>query len=223
MGIESAKHSDLQGDKFARLVISDNGTGIPESHMDKVFEPFFTTKGVGDGTGLGLAMVYGSIINHGGLIEVESAEGEGTTFSIYLPLCAERRGVKEIEKNAIVQGQGETILLVDDEVEMRRTIGEVLRNMGYQVLEAADGEQAMECFMTNNPDLIVTDVVMPNMGDFELAQSIRQINDTVPVIFCTGYDNNALDHNYHLEGSETISKPFSFDILSQSIRGLLEA
>lgn len=218
-------HPDLSGIHFAYLTVRDNGCGITKEHLNKVFEPFFTTKGVGEGTGLGLAMVYGSIQTHGGAIEVETELGKGTAFHIYLPLNkVEAEKVKE-EKTAVMPGCQETILLVDDEIDMRETTGEVLRNIGYKVIIASDGQEALQLFedKQNDIDLIISDVVMPNMGGDELAKSIRLLDKKVPFIFATGYDKNQVMFSEgQIDQSIIINKPFSVVELSQSIRRMIE-
>jgi len=220
------KHPELKKGGFVCLTISDNGYGIPQDKQDNIFDPFFTTKGVGKGTGLGLSMVFGAVQRHNGVIELESEEGKGTTFYIYLPL-EEQKDEIIISKKATetARAQGETILLVDDEKAMRSAIGEVLRSLGYKVLEAADGEEALNIFSSNLNaiDLVITDVVMPKKGGVELSKAVRQLDGNMPIIFATGYDKDqALEGDDHLDNSLIISKPFSFNELSQLIRTLIE-
>jgi len=220
------RHPDIKGGRFAQLIISDNGSGISEMHMNKVFEPFFTTKEVGEGTGLGLAMVYGAVQSHGGIIEVEGGKGTDTAFHVYLPLTEEAgNSLQESEKTAI-QGRGETILLVDDEESMRDTTGEVLNSLGYKVLMAGDGEQALQIFMAHQDDisLLITDIVMPNMGGIDLAKSTRLLNRKVPIIFATGYARDqAMSAGDPIEKSIVIGKPFQIAKLSQMIRKLIDS
>lgn len=220
------KHPDIKTGNFARLTVSDNGHGIPQDQQDRIFEPFFTSKGIGKGTGLGLSMVFGAVQRHNGVIELESEEGKGSTFHIYLPL--EEAQVEPVSKKTteVIQGQGETILLVDDEKEMRSATGKVLSLLGYNVLEAANGEEGLKIFKSNRSDidLLFTDLVMPIMGGLELAKAIRQLDENMPIIFATGYDQDqALEGDTHLDHSLVISKPFSFNKLSQLMRTILEA
>jgi len=217
-------HPDFKGSRFAQLMIRDNGAGIAEEIVNKVFEPFFTTKGVGEGTGLGLAMVYGAVQSHGGIIEVESELGTGTSFSIYLPLVKDAGGIAAASDASVIQGQGETILLVDDEESMRETTGEVLESLGYKVFMAVDGQEALEIFKAHRQEiaLILTDIVMPMVGGIELAKSIRQLDKDVPIIFATGYDKeSAIPAEDHIEQSTIINKPFSFKKLSRLMRQML--
>jgi len=218
------EHADLVGVSFARLSVSDNGCGISDAHMNKVFEPFFTTKSVGEGTGLGLAMVHGAIQTHGGVVEVESEVGKGTDFHVYLPLDdAETMPIEEQVQEA-VRGQHETVLLVDDEPTMRETVGEVLTSMGYTVLEAADGDQALQLFKEKQQDidLVISDIVMPVMGGIEAVQQMRLLNGSLPVVLMTGYDKNqSVASTDQIDGAVVLSKPFSFDLLSHTLRTLL--
>jgi len=219
-------HPDIKDKNFAELIVGDNGQGIEAAHLEKVFEPFFTTKGVGEGTGLGLAMVYGAIKSHGGVIEVESKKGVGTTFHVYLPLTENVEDLVQQEASDISQGRGETILLVDDEEDMRITSGEVFRDLGYQVLTAGDGEEALQTFRDHRKDirLIISDVVMPKMGGADLAKAIRQLDKKLPIIFATGYaKDQAMPAEEQVELSTIISKPFSYKKLSQLIRRLIDA
>ncbi len=216
-------HPGLKGVQFAQLVIKDNGGGIPSEHLHKVFEPFFTTKGVGEGTGLGLSMVYGAVQSHGGLIELESEHGIGTSFYIYLPLT-EAEEEAEKETSSIIQGQGETILLVDDEDNVQNTTAEVLHSLGYKVLKAGDGKEALERFLTHQDeiDLVLTDIVMPRAGGLDLATAIRKLDHDVPIIFATGYDKDqVMASGNQIDNSVIISKPFSFNKISQLIRKMV--
>ena len=218
------QHPELSGAAMALLSVADNGIGISENNLQKVFEPFFTTKGVGKGTGLGLAMVFGAVQRHGGVIEVESIKNSGTTFRIYLPLLTKR-----VEKmigvgSKMVMGMNETILLVDDEPVLRRTTSELLNNIGYRVLEAGDGEEALQMFsaQTNEISLIISDIVMPKMGGVELAEEVRRLDNDMPIIFVTGYDKErALSVSQGIDCNLVLNKPFNIEYLSHAIRDML--
>jgi len=219
------KHSLLKIGSFAHLTITDNGYGIPKEKQDKVFDPFFTTKGVGEGTGLGLSTAFGTVERHNGVIELKSEQNQGAIFHVYLPQNEGRiEIINEIEIGA-ARAQGETILLVDDEEGIRDATSDVLRGFGYNVLEAADGVEAMECFKANlnKVDLLITDLVMPKMGGLELSESVREHDETMPIIFATGYDKDqVLNNNFQVDNSSVISKPFSFNELSQLIRTMIK-
>ncbi|MDX8405064.1 MAG: response regulator [Mariprofundus sp.] len=219
------KHQKISaGQRFACLLIHDNGSGIETDILDKVFEPFFTTKGVDEGTGLGLAMVYGAVQSHGGVIEAKSEPDAGTSFYLYLPL---NEGIETLTKNksAFLPGHGETILLVDDEGSILTTITRVLETLNYHVLSAVDGDSALELFRAHqhNIDLIFTDIIMPKMGGISLARAIRKIDEHVPVIFATGYNKDQVippDNKIH--HSTVISKPFSLEKVSHLLREMLD-
>jgi len=218
-------HPELRGEHFSRLDIKDNGEGISREHLNKIFEPFFTTKDVGKGTGLGLAMVYGAVQSHGGALEVVSEANQGTTFTIYLPLKEGQDEQKIQDQGKVVEGKGQLILLVDDENSMRETTSEVLESLGYKVLTAADGQEALTLFTAQQQDinLILTDIVMPQVGGADLAKSVRLLNKSVPIIFTTGYDmQQAIESLEDIEHCQVIHKPFSFEELSQLMVKLLK-
>ena len=218
------RHPEIRGERLAHLKVEDNGMGVSKEDRGHIFEPFFTTKGVGEGTGLGLSMVYGSIQTHGGVIEVDSEIGEGTAFHIYLPLTQNDEVVAERVEAIVVQGSGETILLVDDELSVRETTGEVLRELGYKVLLAEDGEDGLEKFEANSEgiDIVVSDAVMPRMGGLELARSVRKMNGAIPILIVTGYDKDWISQADAVD-VETLFKPFSIVELSQLLRSLIES
>jgi len=209
-----SRHEKLRERQLACLTIEDSGEGIAEDVLEHVFEPFYSTKEVGKGTGLGLSMSKGSIESHGGVIEVESTPGKGTRFAIYLPLLADSSAADTTQSTETLQGDGQLILLVDDDPVVLDSAKGVLEILGYRVLTADDGEQAFDLFLEHLQDLalIMTDVVMPNMGGHELAQKVRQ-HSAVPIIFMTGYD-----YEQKIHGSDalmaTISKPFNVQKLS---------
>ncbi len=223
----SRAHPDLQGSSFARIRICDNGIGINKERQAKIFEPFFTTKGVGEGTGLGLAMVYGAVSAHDGVIEVESEEGKGTSFYVYLLLSDREIGKVESEADMpAVSAGGETILLVDDDDSLRTTTREVLESLNYRVVEACNGEQALQLFEQQRQDiaLIITDIVMPKMGGIDLMRLIRSADQTIPVIYITGYDGGSEQAKSLGENSMVsclINKPFSIPVLCRAIRDML--
>ncbi|ATX79476.1 PAS domain S-box-containing protein [Mariprofundus aestuarium] len=227
-------HPELKDRSFACISIKDNGYGMPSDVVDKIFEPFFTTKEVGKGTGLGLAMLYGAMQTHNGAIEVESEVNKGTDFRIYLPISNVERETKPDEQypsNEI--GRGRRILLVDDEESVRSTISEVLSSMGYHVIEAGNGKEALDLFKAqqnldlfkvpqNRIDLIISDVIMPVMGGPDLLGAARLLDDKVPVILVTGYDkDHVIDQEIKYERCQVLNKPVDFDQLSQSIQEMI--
>jgi len=220
-----ALHPQLTSRHLVCLSVSDNGSGIKPELLSQIFDPFFTTKDVGKGTGLGLSMAYGAIDRHHGLILPESSVRKGTTFRIYLPRIDTPAVTIETADDADeCPGQGELILLVDDEASLRSTTAEVLTCMGFDVLEAADGEQALALFEQSRDKirLVITDMVMPKLSGNELALAIRGLDPSMPVIFVTGYDKSqqaGADSN--LSNSRIIRKPYDIDAMIRSIQDML--
>jgi signal transduction histidine kinase len=169
--------------------VSDTGTGMPPEVMEHIFEPFFTTKDPGQGTGLGLAQVYGIVKQHGGEIGVESHPGEGTTFTIYLPRMAEAEAPPRPQKAEVPKGRGETILVAEDQPEVRHVIRSMLERLNYRVLTAMDGQEALEVYDLHRDEiaLVLTDMVMPEMGGGELFEALRERDAGVRVVAMTGY------------------------------------
>ena len=208
---------------YVLLTVTDTGMGMDPKTLDRIFEPFFTTKELGRGTGLGLASVYGIIKGHGGYVDVESEEGRGTTFKIYLP-ASNREIQKTIEvPDHIIKGTG-TILLVDDE-EMVLEVGErFLKVMGYQVLTAREGREAIEVYQKHRDtiDLVLLDIIMPNMKGGEVFDRLKEINPEVKVLLSSGYSiDDEASQILERGGSGFIQKPFDMNQLSQSIRAML--
>jgi len=216
-------HVYFQAGSYAHLSVEDNGCGIPEQQLEHLFEPFFTTKEVGKGTGLGLSMVYGAVKTHHGFVEVESVLGEGSNFHIYIPLLEQGNSDSPSPRQQeATKGHGEMILLADDETHVRETGKEVLEALGYQVLTASNGQQAVEIFeaQAEKIDLCLFDIVMPVMGGDEAAKQVRLIKPDTKIIFATGYDKKM---QYHMAAETVLSKPFSIVEMSQMIRQQLDA
>jgi len=215
-------HPSIKSSSFAQLTVSDNGCGISQENLDHIFEPFYTSKEIGVGTGLGLSMVYGAIESHGGIIEVESVPGEGTSFNIYLPLMEEKESVlTDYEGDELVGGDGEVILIVDDNADIRQSTKGVLESIGYKVLEAFDGLDAVEVFTAHHNDiaLVLMDVVMPRLGGVKAVERIFAIDPQVKVIFATGYDkDDTLKGEMPSDDYLVISKPCHIEMLSRVIR-----
>ncbi|MDQ6971826.1 MAG: transporter substrate-binding domain-containing protein [Mariprofundaceae bacterium] len=216
------RHPDLRQGEYAHLSVADNGSGIPESIIEHLFEPFFTTKEQGKGTGLGLAMVFGAVKTHQGAIDVESNLGQGTSFHIYLPLLKRGEIESSLTSKKIVDGHGELILLVDDQQTLIDIGREVLTSLGYKVLTATNGQQAVETYKahTEKIKLIIMDVIMPVMGGSQAAENIRQINPQVKIIFSTGYDK---DTQSNMVNESVITKPFQIAKMSKIISQQLNA
>jgi len=220
-----AEHPEADRLSYACLNIVDNGYGISPKHLEKIFEPFFTTKSENQGTGLGLAMVYGVMQSHGGFIDVTSVEGEGTAFHLYFPIQAMDQEVS-LPAEELLRGKGETILCVDDEASVREIVKETLLNLGYRVLEAFDGENALKIFIEHKDEisLVFSDVVMPRMSGPESVKKIREFAPTLPVIFATGYDmHNVLPDSNAWDYCLVVNKPLKVESFSRKIRNLIEA
>jgi len=211
---------------YACIQIEDNGLGIPKEIQDKIFEPFFTTKAVNEGTGLGLAMVYGAVQTLGGVIELNSEAEEGTQFTIYLPMCEEDNKKVANFKEDIVEGSGhgELILLVDDQSDLLENNRDILELEGYRVKIASDGLQGLELFMEyqDEIEMVVTDVVMPQLGGVDMVHKIREVSPEIPVVFMTGYD--ALDMMKNVVSMEymvAMNKPVAIERMIVIINQLL--
>ncbi|HTD21613.1 MAG TPA: ATP-binding protein [Terriglobales bacterium] len=209
---------------YVRLTVSDTGTGMDAETQAHVFEPFFTTKGQGKGTGLGLATVYGIAEQAGGHIILESAVGQGTTFHLFLPRVAGAASTEMRATNPSPARGWETILVVEDQEGVRTLVCEVLRKSGYTVLLARDGREALELSEKSRGriDLIVTDVVMPQMGGHELARLLASSRPETKVLYMSGYVDKELRPK-EMSGLAFIHKPFTPDALAQKVREVLDA
>ncbi len=217
------KHPDLSAEKYAKLTVADNGNGMNKTTISKIFEPFFTTKGAGKGTGLGLSMCYGAIKGHDGTIEVESSPEVGTSLHVYLPVFDEESdsNLTDTLKNA-VRGNGEGILLVEDDPILRKIQRETLSTLGYRLFEAGNGKEAISMYEDHGDqiELIIMDVVMPIMGGVEAAHHIRKMRKNMNIIFVTGYDPEGTIDGKNLPGPADfiLDKPFTIDELSHAVR-----
>ncbi len=224
-------HKDMRGKpykvksgNYALLAVRDTGIGMDKKTKDRVFDPFFTTKGMGKGTGLGLASVYGIIKAHGGYIDVKSKKGHGTTFCIYLP--ASKKRVEKTAKGAekITEGEG-TILLVDDEEMILDVSVQLLKILGYKVIEAKGGNEAVDIYRRakDKIDMVLLDMVMPDMGGGKAYDLMKEINTNVKVLLSSGYSIDGQATEILNRGCDGfIQKPFSMKRLSQRIREILD-
>jgi PAS domain S-box-containing protein len=222
-----AAHPEMEEGPFVRLTVADNGCGIRPDDLGRVFEPFFTTKEVGRGTGLGLAMSHGAVRMHGGALEVESGEGGGAAFHVYLPVARAEVGARPSRtlKAEAVPGRGETLLVADDEGDLRETLAAALASLGYEVVTAADGIEAVARFSAA-PDqvaLVLLDAVMPGLSGVEAARRIRGLRPDVPLILATGYERRpVLEEARAWAHTLVLEKPLPVASLSRHIRGLIE-
>ena len=198
---------------------------MDDETLNHIFEPFFTTKEAGKGTGLGLAMVYGIVRQHGGCIEVHSAPGRGTEVCIYLPAQIGEQDIKEKRQSLSVKGGHETILVAEDEPSLRLLCKEILENHGYKVLLASDGKEACAIFESSKDkiSLAVLDLVMPKMGGKETFARMKEMKSGIRAIFVTGYSPEAIHNDFSAEeGHVLIQKPYRSDILAFKIREVLD-
>jgi PAS domain S-box-containing protein len=220
------RHYEIAEGAYVLLAISDNGEGMNKETMAKIFEPFFTTKGMGKGTGLGLATVYGIIKQNGGEILVYSEPGQGTTFKIYLPRH-EEASVSTVVVKKITQDMPtgtETVLLVEDDDVVRAMTVEILTLLGYSILEAANGEEALQiCKRYHGPiELLFTDVVMPKMNGAELARRILTLRPDIKALFMSGYTDDAVvRHGILQDDVYFLQKPVTPKVLAQTLRTIL--
>ena len=209
---------------FVAIDVRDTGTGMPPDVLDKAFDPFFTTKPIGQGTGLGLSMVYGFAQQSGGAAEIRSRPGEGTTISIYLPRSqVATEGEALSGAGEVPRGTGEWVMVVEDDASVRMLVVEVLRDLGYAPVEATHADAAIARLRaTPKFDLLITDVGLPGMNGRQLAEVAREIVPELKVLFMTGYAASALNRGDFLaEGMEMIAKPFDLEQLGRKIREML--
>jgi PAS domain S-box-containing protein len=221
------QYQDLAAGDYIVVNVSDTGTGMPPDVLARAFEPFFTTKPIGQGTGLGLSMIYGFARQSGGHVHISSTQGVGTTIQLYLPRYA-GDAVPELPGalgEALPRGAGETVLLVEDEPAVRLLLVEVLQELGYSTIEAADGASALPILKSQRRiDLMVSDVGLPGITGRELAELARQTRPELKILFVTGYARNAAVKAEFLgEGMDMITKPFAIDVLANKVRDILSA
>ena len=213
---------------YAVLEVSDTGIGMDASVCSHLFEPFFTTKAVGEGTGLGLATVYGIVRQSGGAIEVDSEPGRGSTFRIFLPATTEPISARTPRSDGRApKGGPETVLVVEDEDLVRRLVRQVLETEGYRVLTAVHGPAALalERVHAHEPlNLLVSDVVMLQMDGPALALALRARRPDLPVLFMSGYsESSSRDAATNMPNSAFLQKPFAPALLARSVRAVLDA
>jgi two-component system cell cycle sensor histidine kinase/response regulator CckA len=213
--------------RYVRIRFTDTGRGMEPDVCQRVFEPFFTTKPVGEGTGLGLAVVYGIVRQHDGFIDVTSTPSQGTRFTVYLPAIDDPvPSVPAPTQPGASRGGGETILIAEDEVALRRLAERLLTGLGYAVLTAADGAEAIELFARHRDkiDLLLLDIVMPGQGGREVYARVRESGSEVPVVFMTGYSAEVAPHDLGAEtGCRVLYKPYDLDMLANAVREEFEA
>ena len=222
-----ARPRGVAGGDYVRVSVSDTGAGIAPEVMARVFEPFFTTKPIGQGTGLGLSMVWGFTKQSGGFSEIDSVVGEGTTVSMYLPRLASGSAddpEEAVAPRASARGD-ERVLLVEDEPGIRRLMVDRLEELGYRVTEAVDAASALAAHEAAPDafDMLLTDIGLPGMNGRQLADRVRSLSPGIPVLFVTGYIHADADRNGGLpEGASILTKPFTMQVLSSHVRASLD-
>jgi CheY-like chemotaxis protein len=209
--------------KYIKISIRDTGIGMDEKTMNRVFDPFFTTKEKERGTGFGLASAYGIIKNHDGIIAVESAKDKGTTFHVYLP-ASDKPVIEEQMDEHIISAGSETVLVVDDEATIIDVSVQMLKELGYKVLPAHNGKEAIEIFKQNTDKvaIVILDLIMPGMGGGEVYERLKEIDPTVKVLLSSGYSINGQVAEILNRGCDGfIQKPFKLNELSFKLREII--
>nr|WP_223507358.1 response regulator [Pseudomonas sp. GL-RE-29] len=218
-------HSNLQPGDYVVLSVTDNGCGMPESTINRAFDPFFTTKPIGQGTGLGLSMIYGFSKQSRGHVAIQSEVGEGTTVSLFLPRFGGDlpQDYPVDNHHPLFAQDGETVMIVEDDPAVRALVSTVLSDLGYAFVEACDADSALPIFdSTQRIDLLISDVGLPGMNGRQLAEIGRQYRPGLKVLFITGYAEHAAVRGGFLDsGMQMITKPFTFDLLTAKVREMI--
>src|SRR6185437_3331352 len=220
----AARHAEVTPGQYVLLAVTDTGCGIPADIIEHVFDPFFTTKREGEGTGLGLSMVFGFVKQSEGHIKIYSEPGQGTTIRLYLPRTRDEEDVATDVETGPVTGGTETVLVVEDDEDVRAAAIEMLSDLGYRVLKAKDAQSALAIVESGVPiDLLFTDVVMPGpLRSPELARKAQERLPNIAVLFTSGYTDNAIVHGGRLDdGIELLSKPYTREALARRLRHIL--
>jgi CheY-like chemotaxis protein len=225
----AARRHDLPAGQYVSVCVTDTGVGMTPEVIEKAFDPFFTTKPIGEGTGLGLSMIYGFARQSGGQVRIYSEVGQGTTMCLYLPRHTDDADIDEdadLPTTISALGEGEVVLVIDDEPTIRMLVAELLAESGYSVIEAPDGPTGLQVLESNaRIDLLITDVGLPGgMNGRQVADAARVTRPNLKVLFITGYAENAVMRKGRLEkGMYVMTKPFQVDILADRIREIIES
>ena len=223
---DALRSRDVRAGDYVCIVVTDNGTGMDAATLAKAFDPFFTTKPLGQGTGLGLSMIYGFAHQSGGEVKIQSQLGKGTIVKLYLPRYLGEADAADPAidgKTAETTGTGETVLVVEDEPVVRALILEILADLGYQALEAADGPSGLAILLSEaRIDLLVSDVGLPGLNGRQLADAARLVRPNLKVLFMTGYAESMVGAAASLApGMTVITKPFAMEVLASRIRAII--
>ncbi len=220
--VPDALTAELNPGAYVAIEVADTGAGMTPAVLARAFEPFFTTKGQGKGTGLGLAQVYGFARQSGGTVRIVSAENEGTLITLYLPRTTEVADPVAIERLAQATGSRQRILVVDDDNDVRGVAAQMIEEIGYQVVAAASGTEALTEFGRASFDLVLTDVVMPGMSGVDLARRIRAVAPAMPLLFASGYADVATFGD-ELAAETVLKKPYRIGEVAARIGDALSA
>jgi CheY-like chemotaxis protein len=224
IGQESLKrYHGLRQGKYLVLTVKDTGHGMSKSIQSQIFDPFFSTRGVGKGTGMGLSVIHGIVTAHGGIIDVQSEVGKGSVFTVFIPA---RERMEDSSQNVMVAmpGGAETILFVDDEEEIVKMRTRMLEYLGYKVISATSGKQALTLIQEGGEqvDIVITDLTMPKMTGIQLAAEIRKIFTEIPVILCSGYSETVVPEEAEKAGvKKFMAKPLEMRALANAIREVI--
>jgi len=221
----TAQHSEVNSGPHVMVSVTDTGVGMPPQTLSRIFEPFFTTKAPGQGTGLGLATCYGIVKQNGGSIWVYSEVGRGTTFKVYFPRVLDARAAPERPRPVLSPGGNETLLVVEDDVAVRRVAVRILEVSGYRVFETGDPERALTLFdeVGATVELLVVDLVMATMSGKALASRLREKKPELRVLYTSGYTENTIVHHGVVdEGVNFLAKPYGPAELSRRVREVLD-
>jgi PAS domain S-box-containing protein len=220
----TARHDEVPPGQYVMVAVSDTGSGMTAEVLERAFEPFFTTKPEGQGTGLGLSMVYGFVKQSGGHVKIYSEPGQGTTVRLYLPRSREEEEIEAELDSGPATGGSETVLVVEDDEDVRGTVIDMLTDLGYRVLRAKDGQSALAIVESGIPiDMLFTDVVMPGpLRSPDLARKARERLPNLAVLFTSGYTEDAIVHGGRLdEGVDLLTKPYTREALARKLRHVL--
>ena len=218
-----APHPEFRPIQYARLAVADTGQGMDAKTLERIFEPFFTTKPVGQGTGLGLAVVHGIVKSHEGMIIVESKVGHGTTFASYFPAQTSETALPEAADSRFSQGTRQRILLLDDEPALTTSLWRLLKRLNYQVTTCNHALEAVALFVKNPAqfDLVITDLSMPEKNGIEVLRQLRAIRPEIPVIVMSGFTTQSNREDLVAAGNcELLEKPVSPNVLAKLLQRL---
>jgi CheY-like chemotaxis protein len=217
-------HEDVQPGEYVAVSVSDTGIGMAPDVLEKAMDPFFTTKPVGEGTGLGLSVIYGFTKQSRGHLRIYSEVGRGTTVKLFLPRAMQNAVDLKPVALEIPRGRGETILVVEDDATVRSIISDVLQDLGYNVLTASDARLAIPFLQSKKTiDLLISDVILPHINGRKLAEIARTSRPTLKVLFVSGYSEDAIVRDDFIDaGMDMLTKPFALDVLGAKVHAMIE-